>query len=68
MSFIAILAACTVITLLMHAGMKCGYGAWAEREAEKRAEQKIRDYLQSIEIRVNQRVSVEFIDETKHTY
>lgn len=67
MTFIVTLIACSVITVFMHLGMRCGYSAWAEKEAEKRAEKKIRSYLESIEIRVNQRVKVVFYDETNNT-
>ena len=65
MRFLIILAACSIITFFMHLGMRCGYGAWAEREAERRANKKVREYLRQIEIRVNQRIEVQFYDETK---
>lgn len=62
---IVVVIALGAIVLMIIAGVKQGYSAWAEEEAERRAKERVKEYISCLRIEVSPVMRVEFIDETK---
>lgn len=65
MTYLVIALAVIPIFILMHIGMKQGYSAWAEKEANRRSQEMYKRYIDSTKFVINPKITIEYTDETK---